>query len=138
MNTVAQTENRPAREAAPKTNGAPCQQQPQPQRAYLQPPVNVVETKDGYVLEAEMPGVGKEGLEVSLENNELTIVGRRNLRVEGAEPLYRESVDRDFRRAFVLDPAIDTAKISARIDRGVLTLTLPKAEQVKPRKISVE
>jgi HSP20 family molecular chaperone IbpA len=138
MNTVTQTEtqNRPAREQAPRTNGAAAQ--PQPQRAYLQPPVNVVETTEGYVLEAEMPGVGKEGLEVQLENNELTIVGRRNLRVEGAEALYRESVDRDFRRAFVLDPAIDTAKISARIDRGVLTLTLPKAEQVKPRKISVE
>lgn len=130
MNTVTQTEARPVRE----TNGVA----PQPQRGYLHPPVNVVETKDGYVLEAEMPGVGKDGLEVLLEDNELTIVGRRKLGVEGAEPVYRESVDRDFRRTFVLDPAIDRAKISARIDRGVLTLNLPKAEEVKPRKISVE
>jgi HSP20 family protein len=123
-----QTENRPVRE-----NHA------QPQRGYLHPPVNVVETKEGYVLEAEMPGVGKDGLEVLLEDNELTIVGhRRPAGVEGAQPLYRESVDRDFRRAFVLDPTIDTAKISARMERGVLTLTLPKAEKVKPRKISVE
>ena len=123
-----QTENRPVRETAA-----------QPQRGYLHPPVNVVETKEGYVLEAEMPGVGKDGLEVLLEDNELTIVGhRRPARIEGAQPLYRESVDRDFRRAFVLDPTIDTAKISARMERGVLTLTLPKAEKVKPRKISVE
>ena len=127
---MTQTENRPVREQ----NNA----QPQPQRGYLQPPVNIVETKDGYLLEAEMPGVGKDGLEVLLEDNELTIVGKRRPAVEGAEPLYRESVDRDFRRSFVLDPAIDTAKISARMERGVLTLTLPKAEQVKPRKISVE
>jgi HSP20 family protein len=134
MNAVTQqqpqTENRPVRENA---NGATQQQ-----RGYLHPPVNVVETKDGYVLEAEMPGVGKEGLEVLLEDNELTIVGHRKIGLDGAQPLYRESVDRDFRRAFVLDPTIDTAKISARMERGVLTLNLPKAEKVKPRKISVE
>src|SRR5690242_8314197 len=125
MNTMTQTENRPVRE----TNGA----NQQPQRGYLHPPVNVVETKDGYLLEAEMPGVGKDGLEVLLEDNELTIVGHRNgYAPEGAQPVYRESIDRDYRRSFVLDPTIDTAKISARMERGVLTLTLPKAEQVKP------
>src|SRR3954469_11418523 len=131
MNAVTQqrqTENRPVRE----NNGA------EPQRGYLHPPVNVVETKDGYVLEAEMPGVGKDGLEILLEDNELTIVGHRRIGVDGAQPLYRESVDRDFRRSFVLDPTIETAKISAKITHGVLTLTLPKAEKVKPRKISVE
>jgi HSP20 family protein len=132
MNTMTQTENRPVRES----NGAGQQQ---PQRGYLHPPVNVVETKDGYILEAEMPGVGKDGLEVLLEDNELTIVGhRKSYGSDGVQPLYRESVDRDFRRSFVLDPTIDTAKISARMDRGVLTLMLPKAEKVKPRKISVE
>lgn len=131
MNAVTQqqqTENRPVRE----NNGA------QAQRGYLQPPVNVVETKDGYILEAEMPGVSKVGLEILLEDNELTIVGHRRFGVDGAQPVYRESVDRDFRRTFELDPAIDTAKISAKMNHGVLTLTLPKAERVKPRKISVE
>jgi HSP20 family protein len=128
--TQTQTENRPVREA----DGAGQQAQ----REFLQPPVNVVETNDGYILEAEMPGVGKDGLEVLLEDNELTIVGHRRAAFDGGEALYRESVDHDFRRSFVLDPAIDTAKIAARIDRGVLTLTLPKAEKVKPRKISVE
>jgi HSP20 family protein len=130
MKTMTQTENRPAREQ----NSAAQQRQ----RGYLHPAVNVVETKDGYILEAEMPGVGKDGLEVLLEDNELTIVGKRAAAVDGLQPLYRESVDRDYRRSFVLDPAIDTGKIAARIERGVLTLTLPKAEKVKPRKISVE
>jgi HSP20 family protein len=128
MNTMTQTENRPVRE----------QTAPQPPRGYLHPAVNIVESKDGYLLEAEMPGVGKDGLEVLLEDNELTIVGKRQPGLDGAEPLYRESVDRDFRRSFTLDPAIDTTKITARIERGVLTLNLPKAEKVKPRKISVE
>jgi HSP20 family protein len=105
---------------------------------WLQPQVNIVETKDGYLLEAEMPGVGKDGLEVLLEGNELTIVGRRNQGMGDAQLVYRESYDRDFRRAFELDPTIDTQSISARMDSGVLYLELPKAEKVKPRKISVE
>jgi HSP20 family protein len=129
MNTITPTEN------CAKADSRPAQH---PQRGYLHPPVNVAETSDGYTLQAEMPGVGKDGLDVLLEDNELTIVGKRHGTVDGLQPLYRESVDRDYRRSFVLDPAIDTAKITARIERGVLTLTLPKAEKVKPRKISVE
>ena len=51
--------------------------------------------------------------------------------------VHRESRRENFRRAFELDPSIDTGKISAKIEQGVVTLTLPKAEQVKPRKIAV-
>ena len=83
-----------------------------------------------------MPGVAKEGLEISLEGNELTIAGRRQSGPV-AGPLYRESQAADFRRAFELDPTIDAGKISARIEQGILTVTLPKAEQVKPRRIPV-
>jgi len=100
--------------------------------------VNIVETKEAYLLEAEMPGVGKDGLEVLLEGNELTIVGRRTHETAGAQLVYRESYDRDFRRSFELDPTIDTQRIAARMDDGVLHLTLPKAERVKPRKINIE
>ncbi len=107
-------------------------------RGYLYPQVNIAETKDGYIVEAEMPGVNKESLEVLLEGNELTLVGHRKFDVPNAELLYRETATRDFRRSFVLDPAIDTSKINARMENGVLTLTLPKAEQVKPRKVTVE
>lgn len=106
-------------------------------RGYIVPQVNIVETKDSFILEAEMPGVGKEGLEVLLEGNELTLVGRRQTQVPEAEPVYRETSPRDFRREFVLDPSIDTSRISATIEQGVLTVNLPKAERVKPRKIAV-
>lgn len=105
---------------------------------YVSPEVNIFETKDGYTLEAEMPSVNKEGLEVMLEGNEITIVGHRNHDRPAGETLFRESYSSDFRRVFELDPAIDTSKISARIDQGVLTLTLPKSEEVKPRKIKVD
>ena len=107
-------------------------------RQYVSPEVNIFETKDGYVLEAEMPGVSKEGLEITLEGNEITIVGHRNNEVAEGTPLFRERRLVDFRRVFELDPAIDTAKIAAKMDQGVLTLTLPNSEKVKPRKITVD
>jgi HSP20 family protein len=105
---------------------------------YVSPEVNIVETKDGYVLEAEMPGVNKAGIELTLENTELTIVGHRHVEQMAGEALLRESPQGDYRRVFELDPAIDTGKISARMDQGILTLTLPKSERVKPRKITVD
>lgn len=105
---------------------------------YVAPEVNIFETKDGYVLEADMPGVNKEGLEITLENNELTIVGHRRQDSTPGAALLRESSGADFRRMFDLDPAIDTAKVSAKIEQGFLTVTLPKSERVKPRKIAVD
>jgi HSP20 family protein len=104
---------------------------------FVTPVSSVIEDGDAYILSAEMPGVNKEGLEISIENNELTIIGRRSLpEIEGTL-VHRESRTENFRRAFELDPSIDTAKISARIEQGILTLTLPKAEKLKPRKITV-
>jgi len=125
MNTLMKNEN-----AAVET------QKPAPVN-YLVPRVDIVETKDAYRLEAEMPGVNKQGLEVLLDNNELTILGRRSAPVLDANYLYRESKTADYRRVFELDPAIDSAKIDARMEQGVLTLVLPKSEHVKPRKVVV-
>jgi HSP20 family protein len=125
MNAVTQERERPVR--------------PQPvnqERPYVSPKVNILETKDGYIMEAEMPGVAKDGLEISTEENVLTITGRRQPSPT-ASPLYRESEELDYRRVFELDPSIETGKISAQIEQGVLTLTLPKAEKVKPRRITV-
>jgi HSP20 family protein len=115
----------------PKTPAAP-------QRVtYVTPLANIIESGEGYVLEAEMPGVGKDGLEVTVENDQLTIVGRRSGQVGNGNALYRESRQHDYRRVFEIDPSIDTAHITAKIDQGVLKLTLPKAEAVKPRRIEV-
>lgn len=105
--------------------------------SYLTPLANVLETKDAYVLEAELPGVSKDGLEVSVENGELTIVGRRASKTLPGRAVYRESRSLDFRRTFEIDSSIDAAHIQAKLDQGVLTLTLPKSESVKPRKIAV-
>ena len=104
---------------------------------FVAPAATVLENVDGYTLEVEMPGVSKEGLEMWVENNELTILGRRTMASVEGTLIHRESRAENFRRSFEIDPSIDAAKISAKIDQGVVTLTLPKAEQVKPRKIAV-
>ena len=104
---------------------------------FIAPPASVIEAGDGYTLEIEMPGVTKDGLDISVENNELTIIGRRSLpRVEGTL-IHRESRPENYRRTFESDPSIDADRISAKVEQGLVTLTLPKAEHVKPRKITV-
>ena len=123
MNTTVVRENRDADRAQ--------------NEQFVAPAASVVEASDGYTLEVEMPGVNKEGLEISIENNELTVLGRRSLpEVEGTL-IHRELRQENYHRTFELDPSIDTDKISAKIDQGVVTLTLPKAEHIKPRKITV-
>src|SRR5258706_14455024 len=85
---------------------------------YAAPEVNIFENKDGYVLEAEMPGVSKEGLEITLEGNELTLVGRRQVEAAPGEPLFRESAARDYRRGVLLRPATGTAQATAAKHTG--------------------
>jgi HSP20 family protein len=108
------------------------------ERPFVAPDVNIYETSEGYVLQAEMPGVTKEGLEVTLEGSTLTFIGRRGDDALPGDVLYRESRAANYRRVFELDPAIDTSKITAEVRQGLLTLTLPKAERVKPRKIEIK
>src|SRR5438876_11846465 len=104
---------------------------------FIAPAASVIEAGDGYILEIEMPGVSKDGLEISVENNELTVVGRRSLPAVEGTLIHHESRPENFRRTFELDPSIEADKISAKIEQGLATLTLPKAEHVKPRKITV-
>ncbi|PYK16984.1 MAG: heat-shock protein Hsp20 [Verrucomicrobia bacterium] len=95
---------------------------------FVVPPASVIEAGDGYTLEVEMPGVTKDGLDISVENNELTIIGRRSLPVVEGTLIHHESRPENFRRTFELDPSIDAKKISVRIEQGLATLILPKAE----------
>jgi HSP20 family protein len=127
MNTLTQTNQQRAATANGGTQRV----------AYATPPANILETNEGYLLEAEMPGVAKDGIEVTVENGELVILGRRGDKDLPGTALYRESRPLDYRRVFDLDPSIDTSKITARMEQGVLFLTLPKAEEVKPRRIQV-
>lgn len=104
---------------------------------WVAPNVDIYESQQAYTILAEMPGVNKAGLEVTVEDNELTITGRREAASTSGEVLHRESRVANYRRVFELDPAIDTHKIGARMEQGVLTLTLPKAEKAKPVRVTI-
>ena len=104
---------------------------------FITPPASLTEIADGYMLDIEMPGVNKNDLAISVENNELTIIGRRSLPAVEGTLIHHESRPENFRRVFEIDPSIEADKISAKIDQGLVTLILPKAEHVKPRKITV-
>lgn len=109
-----------------------------PQAAnFVVPAVNIHQNADGYSLEVEMPGVSKSGVEVTFEDGKLTLTGHRANGTGGESPVYRESAEADYRRVFDLDPSIDSSRIEASIEQGLLTVRLPKAESAKPRRIAV-
>jgi HSP20 family protein len=107
------------------------------QERYITPPVDIYETVDGLVVKADLPGVAKEGLDVRVENNLLTIRGKATHAALG-DPVYREYELVNFFRQFELNERVDQTKILAELKHGVLTLNLPKAEEAKPRKIEVK
>ena len=116
------------RPAAPAEGERPC----------YTPPVDIFETPEEVTLTADMPGVGKDDLDIAVERDLLTIRGRvKTEPPKDAELVYAEYRVGDYRRDFTLSDDIDREKISAEVKNGVLTLTLPKAERSKPRKISV-
>jgi len=105
----------------------------------IMPRASVFETPNEVVLELEMPGVNRESIDVRVENDELSVTGRRNMPVDvGYDVLHQERVPLSYSRAFVLSDRIDASSIKAVCKDGVLQLTLPKAAQAKPRKIAVE
>ena len=104
---------------------------------YLRPAASVVENRDGYIVEADMPGVSREGLELVVDQDSLSIVGKRGERKLGDRSLHRESKSADFRRVFELGREIDRQRVEARFDQGVLRVYLPKVEAVKPRRVEV-
>ena len=123
MNTLVETHRSPAKQATADT--------------FLLPASNVIETREAYVIEAEMPGVNRDGLEITLEGNTLTLTGRRDLTPPKATALYVESKPAHFRRIFEVEPVINASKITAHLEQGLLKVHLPKTDRVKPRKITI-
>lgn len=106
--------------------------------ATVRPHHQVNENDQAYNVTVQLPGVAKDGLEITAEAGEIRIVGRRAWQQpEGWTSLYRESTHAPFELVLTHDNAVDAEKISAELRDGVLQVTLPKAEAVKPRKIAV-
>jgi len=114
------------------------EEQTRPGRYYV-PDVDIREDKDALWLRADMPGVGQDGVEVSLENDVLTLEGAvAPQSYEGLTPLYTEYNVGSYVRRFTLPRGrFDAERVEAKLKNGVLEVKLPKAEQVKPRRIPV-
>lgn len=103
-------------------------------------PVDVIETDDAIVLTAAVPGLEPEAINISLEEDVLTIEGEfKNAADENAKYLIRERASEgSFRRDLRLNVPVEVENIEATFDNGILTLTLPKAEEAKPLSIPVK
>ncbi|MBN2403566.1 MAG: Hsp20/alpha crystallin family protein [Spirochaetes bacterium] len=105
----------------------------------LVPPVDIYETENDFVVKAEMPGVNKDGVNITLDNNELEIIGKINGNLPDEKNLkYSEFNLYNYHRKFNVADTIDRNALKAGLDNGILTLTLPKKEEVKPKKIEVK
>ena len=104
------------------------------------PLVDVVENKEGITLKVELPGVKQEDINLSMEDNVLTIKGERKQEKETAEGSFTrtERFYGSFQRTMVLPPTVDTEKVKASYRDGILEVTLPKKEEAKPKAIKVE
>ena len=108
-----------------------------PARYYV-PQTDIYETDDALTLVMEVPGVAREDMTVTLENDTLSVEARIDFgKYEGLEPLYTEYNVGHFSRAFTLSSKIDQHSISAEVNDGVLTLTLKKAKEAQPRRIQI-
>ena len=109
------------------------------ERPLYAPRVDIVETADALEIVADMPGVTKDSVEVTLEQRVLSIRGRADVSVpEGFAPLHLEYQPGDYERSFTLSDAVDPAGIEARVRGGVLHLRLPKAGSAKRQRIEVK
>ncbi len=105
---------------------------------YFIPYADIYETEEALAVVLEMPGVEKEKLDVGLENGVLKVDGRIDFsQYRDMEPVYSEYNVGHYARSFALSDKIDQEKISANLEDGVLTLTLPKAKHAQPRKIAI-
>jgi HSP20 family molecular chaperone IbpA len=113
------------------TNGAD-------EERFVVPAYDFKQAGDAFGLEVFVPGVGKDAVEIQIDQGELVVTARRRWKTpEGWTEVFRETADVDYRLRVDLNDSIDVDKINAELEHGILRVTLPKAESLKPRKIDV-
>jgi HSP20 family molecular chaperone IbpA len=127
-----------SRNAASTSTSASAAPAPAGLAPTLRPVYSIRETPASFDVTVDLPGVAKDGLEITSEEGLLSVVGRRVWRQPtGWTRLHRESVDADYALTLRHDDAVDAERIQAELRDGVLRLTLPKGEALKPRRIPV-
>jgi HSP20 family protein len=104
---------------------------------YYSPAVDIFETEEAITVLADLPGVDKDKLDIDIEDRQLTITGLVKEPEERLQSVYTEYGIGGYTRSFRLGDTIDQSKINAALKDGVLTLVLPKADRLKPRKIEI-
>jgi HSP20 family molecular chaperone IbpA len=121
-----------------RSNEAVAQVDRQPARRAIVPRYDVREDENAFVVTAFVPGVERSAVETTVNGDSLTVLARRgNLPSERWTPVYRESLDADYRLVLELDRRFNREGVKAELSQGILTLTIPKAEAVKPRRIEI-
>ena len=111
----------------------------EPEAAHLTPPIDIYDSADGLVLEADLPGVPDHLLTIQLEENVLNLRGAvENTPIEGARALHLEYRPGNFSRSFILSDEVDRSRITASLKNGVLRIILPKAEPSRTRRIEIK
>ena len=124
---------------SPEPGGTQTAQHPAREQPVLRPPVDIFETTEGITLIADMPGVSKERLSVSVERDSLVIEGDVQIDIpQQIEPVHADVRATHYRRSFALSSELDSGKISAALKDGVLTLRIPKRAELQPRRIQVQ
>jgi len=102
---------------------------------YIIPSCDIYENSDAYIIEAELPGVNKDNLDVQIEKNILTLLGK--ISKDNTNPIYSECSLTDYKRVFRITDHISISEITAKMENGVAIITLPKDEKAKPKKIQI-
>ncbi len=121
---------------AQKTEVARREKEMEHEHVYFLPTVDVSETPEALLLRYDMPGVKKENAEITVDNGTLTVTGRAEPEQSGTV-MYRETRIGDYQRQFALPENVDAGHITAEMKEGVLTVTIRKPEQYKPKKIQI-
>ena len=104
---------------------------------YFQPAVDISETENELILKYDMPGVDKKDVDITFDKNTLKVIGSVNIESLG-DPVYQETRIGNYSRQFTLPDDIDTERINAEMNDGVLTLKVPKPEKAKPKRIEIK
>jgi HSP20 family molecular chaperone IbpA len=134
VNIVHEGDSLPAPAALP-----PAQPEPPIERMLFTPPIDIYDSPEGLVLIADMPGVSVNTLELQVQDNRLTLLGRVPPTAPAeARLVHKEYDEGDFLRSFILSDDVDHERINARLNNGVLEVVLPKAAKEPPRRIQVK
>lgn len=127
MNTINTTENDNFKEKAEGTYSG----------RYFEPEMDIYETPEALIMEAELPGIREQDVDIDLHDNELTIMAKWQPVEREGNYLRQEFICGNYIRKFVIPDRLDQSRISATLKNGVLYLTLPKQEKAAPRKITI-